>query len=442
VVAHGAQWIDQQWLAQLSAYGLYRVGGLGLLGVANVALIVSGVAGAVWGARRLAGNYKSVLVVFLLAMFLVIPAREVRTQAFAIPLFVATVYLLAADSRRPSSRVYWCFPILIIWANLHGTVVFGACLVALRGVTLGWEDRAGFRTWRAWVRPTVLVVTPLLCLVATPYGLDIVSYYHATLGNSALKRAVTEWQPITSDLALAIPYLLLVGLAAWALVRRPRDTTPWEKLALIAFAASAADALRGAVLFALVALMLLPASLNGLTGKAGRHQEAERGRLNGILAVAVLTALVITVAGGVARPANYFDGGSGAQRVLNAVRGALRAEPGLRIMADMHFADWLLWKDPALKGKVATDARFELMHAAQLDSFVRMVRVGRDWKQAAKGFRLLVLDSETEPITVKGFVAEPERRVLYRDRHNVVILRGREEAGQLPNATSTFVERP
>ena len=50
-------------------------------------------------------------------------------------------YLLAADSRKPSPRVYWCLPILVLWANLHGTASLGAMLVALRGVTLVWERR-------------------------------------------------------------------------------------------------------------------------------------------------------------------------------------------------------------------------------------------------------------------------------------------------------------
>jgi hypothetical protein len=431
VVAHGAQWIDQQWLAQLMSYALFRIGGLGLVGVINVALIMSGLGGAVWGARRLGADYKSILMVLPLVLFLVIPAREVRTQSFAIPLFVATAYLLASDSRNPSRRVYWCLPILIVWANLHGTVSFGVGLVALRGISLAWEDRAGLRaSWRHWVRPLLLVVGAPLCLLVTPYGIDIVSYYHATLGNGELKRAVTEWQPITSDVSLAIPFSVHVGLSAWSLLRRPRQTTLWEKVALIALAAATADALRAALLFALLALMVVPVSLNGLLGKSRRREEGDRGRLNALLAAAVLAALLITAASSVARPASYFDGGAGGQRVLNAVHAALRVDPRLTVMADMDFADWLLWKDPALRGRVVTDARFELLRAAQLESLVRFVKATRNWKQAASGARLIVLDSDSEPATVRRFLAEPGRHVLYKDRHSVVILRSRQEAGQ------------
>jgi hypothetical protein len=432
VIAQGMRWIDQQWLAQLASYALYRLGGIGLLGVVSVTLMVSAVGGAVWGARRLGADCRSILVMLPLALWLVIPSREVRTQDFATPLFVITAYLLASDSRRPSARVYWCFPILILWANLHGTVTFGVGLVALRGVTMAWERRGQpSRSWWRWVRPTALVVIAPLCLLVTPYGLHIVSYYHATLGNSALKRDVTEWRPITSDPILAGAFVVLTGITAWSFVRRPGQTTMWDKLALITLAAATADAVRAGLLFALLALMLLPTSLNTLVTNSRRGNDTQHNRLNAGLLLALGVALLTLVATTVARPPAYFDGGSGRQRVLDVVRSAVRSDPRLHVMADVLFADWLLWKDPELRGKVVIDARFEILPTTQLDSLVRMVDVSGNWKEIATGARLLVLDRKTVPATVRAFVAEPGRRILYDDGDNVVILRSRQEADGL-----------
>jgi hypothetical protein len=429
VAGHGAQWVDQQWLAQLASYAVYRLGGLGLLGVVNVGLMVAGVAGAVWGARRLGGDYKSIVLTFPLALALIIPAREVRTQAFAIPLFVALIYLLSSDSRRPSPRVYWCFPILILWANVHGTVTFAAGLVALRGITLAWERRAQLRrSWRSWRRPLALLTIPPLCVVATPYNIHIFAYYQSTLGNSALKAAVTEWQPITSDLVLAIPFAIVVGAALWSFIRAPTRTSLWEKLALVMLAAAAADALRGALLFALLALLLLPSALRVRTGARRARPLPARDRLNAILGLAVLAPLLLTATSTVLRPAGYFEQGTGTKRILAVVRQATRADPALRVMADMHFADWLLWKAPELQGKVVDDARFEILPTRRIHDLVRMASVTGDWKAAATGARLLVLDSQAEPRTVKAFLKEPGRRVLYRDHRAIVILRSAREA--------------
>ena len=84
LVSHGMQWVDQQWLSQLASYGLYRLGGLGLLGVVNVALITIGVGWAVVAARRRGARPWIVMVVLLLALWQIIPFREVRTQAFCL----------------------------------------------------------------------------------------------------------------------------------------------------------------------------------------------------------------------------------------------------------------------------------------------------------------------------------------------------------------------
>src|ERR1700732_604707 len=63
VMAQGGAWIDQQWLAQLASYGLYLLGGLGLFGAANVALITISAAAAVLGARRLGARPTAVMLV-------------------------------------------------------------------------------------------------------------------------------------------------------------------------------------------------------------------------------------------------------------------------------------------------------------------------------------------------------------------------------------------
>jgi hypothetical protein len=428
VMAHGARWVDQQWLAQLAAYALARVGGLGLVGLVNVAMIVLGIGGAVVGARRLGAKAPSILLVLPLCLWLVIPGQEVRTQAFAIPLLVATAYLLSSDSRRPSRRVYWCFPILILWANLHGTVTFGAGLVGLRAVTLAWERRTELAgSWRAWVRPLTLLLGAALCLLATPYGLHMLSYYRATLANSALKHAVTEWQPITSDLVLALPLFTLAAVALWSFGRSPTRTTLWEKAALLALVAASVDAVRGVLLFAVCALMILPVSLEGVVIRM--HQKAPvRTRINAVLGAVLLLALLVAAVSTLLRQAPYFEGPRQNLRVLAAVRTATRSDPGLRVMADARYGDWLLWKDPALRGRLAADARFELLSSSQIDSLFNMFSAIGNWKQAAHRYRLLVLYARNGP-TVRGFLAEPGRRILYRNGDAVVILRSQRAAG-------------
>src|SRR5207237_82828 len=106
VWAHGRTWTDQQWLGQLLFYGAYVLGGI-----------------RAWLA---------------LASFVVVAwsSWTLRVQSLVFPLFVALIWLLAADSRRASRRVFWALPIVVLWANVHGTAFLGAALVALRGASL------------------------------------------------------------------------------------------------------------------------------------------------------------------------------------------------------------------------------------------------------------------------------------------------------------------
>lgn len=425
VIAHGAGWVDQQWLAQLVSYAVYRVGGLGLLGAVNVALMVAGIAVAVRAARKLGASSRTVLLALPLCVWMIIPAREVRTQAFVIPLFVVAVYLLATDSRRSSSRVYWCLPILVLWANLHGTVSIGAGLVVLRGLTMAWERR-GLVTAapRQILRPLILVLGAPLCLLVTPYGLKTLSYYHDTLLNSALKHAVSEWQPITSSPLVAVPFFLLAGIMLWSFGRHPGRTTLWDRLALIALAAVSISVVRNVALFALCAIVIVPVSLQrGRRGEEGRQAPA-RPRVNAALVFVALAWVLIALIATLGRPEAKFESVTQRPGMLQAVRSVTQSDPGLKVFADVRFSDWLLWRDPALRGRVASDARYELYSGAQIKRLLRTFEaLGPNWKLAARGYRLLILDRTADRDSVAGFLSEPGRRVLYEDADRIVILR-------------------
>ena len=432
-LAHGASWIDQQWLSQLITYGVYRVGGLALLGLFNVALLAGAVGACAVGARRLGASTASVLLVLPVCAAIVVYSREVRTQELILPLFVATSYLLASDSRRPSGRVYWCLPLLVLWANLHGTVSLGAALVALRGLTLAWERRHDLaHRPRAWVRPVALLAGGPACMLATPYGVPIVSYYRATLLGGTLRQTVTEWQPITSVALMAVLFFLLAGAALWAFGRHPGRTTLWERLALLALAAGSIQVIRNALFFALLALLVLPLTLPVAKGRltsGGAGASVSRGRLNLTLATLSALAVLILVLATLARPDSAIELTYQRTRILQVVEHQTAANRALKVFADVRFADWLLWRDPALAGRLANDARFELLTPSQIMRLQNaLAATGPGWKQGFRGFRLVVLDRRYAPQAVSGLLQEAGHRVLYNDGNRVVILRTAQEA--------------
>ena len=136
VVGEGRQWIDQQWLGQLTLYGLHAMGGLRLLLAANVALVAGAFAAAMVYARKRGGEAATVAVVSLVALVpYLVTATNVRTQSLVYLPFVALIALLSDDGRLSRRRVVLVLALLVLWANVHGSVLLAAArLVSLRGV--------------------------------------------------------------------------------------------------------------------------------------------------------------------------------------------------------------------------------------------------------------------------------------------------------------------
>ena len=431
VMTLGRPWVDQQWLSQLASYAIYRLGGLGLFGAVSTALFVVPVGAAIATARRLGAPFRTVLVTIPIGIALVLPAREIRTQDFAVPLFVATVALLSTDGRRPSARVFWCIPILALWANLHGSATLGAGLVVLYAVTQLWERRLSLRRDRsAWARPLALALGAVVALGITPYGFSIVGYYHSTMVDPTLRQFVTEWQPITSQTGSTVALCLLVGACLWGFGRRPTATTSWEKLALIVLAAGSIEVIRNALFLGLFGLIVLPLTLPSLSrGRSGcdRGTEASAGvrlRANGACAGLAVIGLALALTYTIARPASSIIARRQSPHVPAVVARAMAGDPALHIVADDRYSDFLLWRDPHLTGHIAADARFELLTAGQLNRLESVLSAGGpNPRGAARGYRLLVLNRQVDAGSVKAFLAESGARVLYRDPHRIVILR-------------------
>jgi hypothetical protein len=402
VMTHGARWIDQQWLSQLLVYGLYRLGGLALYSITYVALTMAGVGMSVAAARALGGRERHTLAVFPVAGFLYFAGSfQIRTQGFAYPLFAATLWLLATEARSVSGsrRAYLVFPLLVLWGNLHGSATIGAGLAMLYGATLLVEDvRVGdWRRGRVRVRGrTVLFLfAPVVCLFVTPYGTSMVTYYHDTLLNPAFSQLVTEWQPVTSIMALAIPFFALAVATIWLLGRSGGRTPLFDHLLLVALALAAVFAVRNITWFGLAVVALLPSSLSTvLTAKSDQSRRPAINLSLATLSLAVLIGLLMTVA---AKPASWFERGYD-QRAVGAVAAVLRQHPQARVYADSRYSDWLLWHDPTLAGHVAYDIRFELLTSRQMHAIADIRQVGASHQRdIVAPYGLLVVNSGARP---------------------------------------------
>jgi hypothetical protein len=106
---------------------------------------------------------------------------------------------------------------------------------------------------------------------------------------------------------------------------------------------------------------------------------------------------------------------------------ATRDTPGLRIFATESYADWLLFDDPQLAGRVAYDARLEILTRSELSRIVAFrTEHGIDWDRVTRGYGLLVLDPVSDAGAIKLLRRSKGTTVLFRN-HSIVVLRRRQQ---------------
>jgi hypothetical protein len=417
VFAHGRQWVDQQWLGHLAFYELWNIGGWALTILSVVAMYGGAFAIAAVCARLHGASERSVSLIAPLCFITGLPNTVLRAQIPAYLLFALVVLLLLGDERQQSRLVFIVFPLLVLWANVHGSVVFGAALVALRGATLAFSSarkRSRVRNWAP--RAALFLVVPWACVLASPYAWSLPGYYHQILGNSSFKRLVSEWAPSTIRGDPFFFALLLIGL--WLVFRYGRTLGPFAQLALILSGIGGVLAVRNIVWFALVAAAVLPSALDALwpPRPSERHQRLNLALAAGA-AFVLLVAATATAASSRGWVAHDFPAAAG-----NSVAAAAAADPTLRVFASERYADWLLFDHPALSGRIAYDVRFELLTAGELQAIYDFdYQQGPQWRRAAGGYRLLVLDPSGQRAVIDFYVRRLHAQTLYGDRHIVVL---------------------
>jgi hypothetical protein len=415
IISHGREWIDQQWLAQVVFYDLYRLGGLGLVLRLNVILFMLPLGLALWAARRRGASPARILLVALPALLLT--HTFVRAQVFSQLLFVSLFLLLVRESRAPSRRVLFAFPILVLWANLHGAVVVGAALVAALGAS---ELRREVRGPRRLGRPAALLVLPWLCIFATPYGLGTVTYYRATLHNPLLARYVSEWAaPMLFSVwgALFFPF---AGAALFLVARRPGRLNSFELAALGITLVGALLAVRSVVWFSYVSVVLVPHLLEDVWPA---RLPASLPRREHVFRVAATAASVLLFLVVLAKPITTMKKqwpDSATQKVAQL----LTADPNAKVLATEEYADWLLFRVPQAQGRIAFDGRWEILTQAQLEDVMRYLIDPNPWTERLdRGYRLIVLDPKQHRTLVARLAKRPGMRRVFLDDRVVIFER-------------------
>jgi hypothetical protein len=398
-VTAGRRWANQQWLGQLGLYELYRITHDAFAIVVTLltslpALLAALLLGRRWGTDRL-----TAVVVLISVMPFLMEAPHARTQSLAYPLFVVLLALLL--SRQTWHGRIGALLLIALWANVHGSVLIAAAIASLRWLQ---DIRSQPR------RTGLLLAATWLATLCSPYARWLPEYYGSTVFNPAFGEVLTQWQPLGFT-ARAVPIWLLVIGSLWLLARNCRDLWRFEPAVLLVLVALTIHSVRTAPFLALASIALVPR----LVGRPVRtHSE---WKLRTVIAVASLVmGMLMTLAAlthvrfGLLQPA-------AASAVSN------RAAAG-KVFVPLELGDWLLWREPGLRGRVAADARAELLTPNELRQFAKLWKGADGWRRLTAGYDSFLLSPTDERWLVRRLVSRPAQyRLVYRDPKLVVVVR-------------------
>ena len=415
-LTHGAGWQDQQWFAHVMAYALDVTGGIRLVALADTALLVGALLLAMLGSRRLGGSPTWIAAIAIPVLLLLVPT-PVRSQAFAMPLLALLVWLLARDACRPDRLILLVVPLLVLWANVHGSVLLASGLVLLRSsIDIGVAVHA--RAWRGLRRPLALAGAALIAPFASPYGLELLGYYRSTVTSSSFHQLISEWTGTT--LRGSPAFFVVAAIVVVCAVRPEIRLGLFETACLASLLLVGLDTKRNVVWLPLAAVVLLPPALARWS-----PDSSARSRLRPVLAlVALAGALGVGLLARGVTSSSLVPQAAWPQAAGNAVAAAAADDPTLQVLSDPGYSDWLLWQHPALQGRIAFDVRFELLGDRGLADTVHLERAaGPAWNAPFRRYRLALWSEASHPELVAALRAEPHTRILARSGDVYALLR-------------------
>lgn len=249
-----ADWYAWEWLTDILWAKLHAA--LGLRGV-------------VWFAGLLIAAFVALLLRFSLwmgaSLFIAIGCVLVasgassmhflaRPHAFTLALLPLSVWMIEADRRHPSFRVFLLVPLVGVWANLHGG--FPAVLLVMGAVAAGSAIEvligAEGAQWTRAIRYGFLTLGAVLASFANPYGYRLHQHMIEYLKSDWIRNVVEEFHSpnFRSESMLQFEILLFAGLlAAASLLSRKRVT---EALWILGFAHMSLASVRHVTIYAAV----------------------------------------------------------------------------------------------------------------------------------------------------------------------------------------------
>ena len=168
-------WINQSWGTGLLLYVVHGL--IGNVGIVAIKAVLIGLltAAQVFSARRFGVSYT---VAMLVTAFSVNSAKhfiDMRANLVGLAFLAILIWLLYWSQGRPH-RIWLAVAFITVWANMHGSFIFGIGMLALWTITnyaILWWTRAGIEERdKLWTLPIATIAALVLSAITSPFGIS------------------------------------------------------------------------------------------------------------------------------------------------------------------------------------------------------------------------------------------------------------------------------
>lgn len=309
----GKPWVPIEWFAELLYASAYRLAGYSGVAALVTAALMALHAVVFFNADRRVRP----LVPIVMMDFVLIPTLLARPHVLAWPLMAQWTMLMLNARERGRAPPLAAALLMTVWANVHGSFVFGLLIAAAFGLEALVSSPDRSRALRQWL------LFAAACLVAICINGNGIEGAIHPLRFAGLKMLplIDEWRPSSPSVT---PFFfgiiaITVGLIAW---KRPR-LHPVRWVLLAALLALALLQMRHQAVLAIVAAVILPPAFAKGQG-APVHFASHRTAVAIAAAGAALLVLVRAVL-----PLSPPDNEANPWKLIAAVPPELRSQPVL-----------------------------------------------------------------------------------------------------------------
>jgi hypothetical protein len=275
----GKPWVPIEWLAEVLYAAAYRLAGYGAVAALVTAALMA-LHGTVYlnASRWIRGS----LLPIIAMDFVLLPMLLARPHVLTWPLIAFWTWLMLRAREQDRAPPLIAAAAMTVWANLHGSFVFGLVIAAAFGLEAFVDSADRMRALRQWL--VFGIASALACLV-NGTGLEGV-LHPLRFTQLQMLPLIDEWKPSTPSVT---PWFFAVLAIVLALMIWKRPRLPWARWLLLAsMLGLALLQVRHQAMLAIVAAMILPQGF-----ARGSAIESSSDRLSNRIMLAGAALLVV-----------------------------------------------------------------------------------------------------------------------------------------------------